>query len=379
MNEQENVTTRKLASIQHIANITPIEGADKIEVAVIKGWECVVKKGEFKVGDCVVYFEVDSILPERPEFEFLRERKFRIKSIRLRKQISQGLVMPLSIIPGDVKYKPEDDFNLTELLGVRKHDPQIQSENDETCDMKKMSPVVKYLMNYSPFRYVYFKLNKKIKGSWPEWISKTDEDRIQNCAKLMMNAYDSEWYITEKLDGQSGTFFTYNYRKWGFNRRAFGVCSRNIWLKSKNSSTYWEVAESLELEKKLLALKDNYVIQGEILAPKVQGNKYKVTEPKLYVFNVIKNGTMLSAEDMFVFCAQNNLPFVPIVKGSFIPVYDIGPGKEVIDVVKYMVKYSQGDSILLKRKREGIVVRLKKNPRVSLKVINPEFLLENDE
>lgn len=89
---------RKLASIQVITDLSPIEGADRIETAQILGWQCVVKRGEFKVGDSVVYFEVDSVLPERNEFEFLRERKFRIKTIKLKKQISQGLVMPLSIL-----------------------------------------------------------------------------------------------------------------------------------------------------------------------------------------------------------------------------------------------------------------------------------------
>ena len=115
---------RRLATVREIAAIRPIEGADKIVVAQVDGWECVVQKDEFKVGDKVVYVEVDSIMPERPEFEFLRQRKFRIKTIKLRGQISQGLVLPITILPGGHAYALGDD--VTDILGVKKHDPQAE-------------------------------------------------------------------------------------------------------------------------------------------------------------------------------------------------------------------------------------------------------------
>lgn len=193
--------TRKLASIQKIVDIRPIEGADRIVTAQILGWECVVKKDEFSVGDLVVYFETDSILPEKPEFEFLRERKFRIKIIKLKKQISQGLVMPLSILPKDTKVKEGDDVST--VLGVTKHDPQLKEENELSAgNDKSRSPIVRFLMNnFSAFRWLYLKLNSHYKGNFPSWIAKTDECRIQVCAKLLMEHFDEPWYITEKLDG----------------------------------------------------------------------------------------------------------------------------------------------------------------------------------
>lgn len=116
---------RKLATIRTISDIRPIPGADRIEVAQVDGWECVVQKGEFQIGQLIVYVEVDSIMPERPEFEFLRDRKFRVRTIKLRKQVSQGLVLPMSILPPG---KYAQDMDVTEVLGIKKYDPQAEQE-----------------------------------------------------------------------------------------------------------------------------------------------------------------------------------------------------------------------------------------------------------
>lgn len=115
---------RKLATIREISNIRPIEGADKIVVAQVDGWECVVQKDEFQIGQHIVYIEVDSIVPERPEFEFLRPRKFRVRTIKLRGQVSQGLVLPLSILPNGTGCDLGDD--VTDALGIKKYDPEAQ-------------------------------------------------------------------------------------------------------------------------------------------------------------------------------------------------------------------------------------------------------------
>ena len=199
-------TKRQLASIQKIRKLRPIPGADFILVAEVLGWECIVKKDEFREGDLVVYFEVDSILPQRPEFEFMRERKFRVKTIKLKKQISQGLVMPLSVVPKALDrsgmYYEGDD--VTELLGVTKFDLQAKAERDALMALEnqmRQTKIPKWLMNISAFRYIYFKLNPKIKGNWPSWIQKTDESRIQSSARKLMEHYDKAWYVTEKLDG----------------------------------------------------------------------------------------------------------------------------------------------------------------------------------
>jgi len=227
---------RKLASIQVIDTISPIPGADKIEVITLQslGWQCVIRKNEFSVGDKVVYIEVDSKLPPKPEFEFMRERKFKVKTIKLRKQISQGLVCPISILPsiGNVG----DD--VTDIIGVTNYVKDIENEDDIKFEPK--SKVLKWCMQFKPFRTVYHKLNSTHKTNWPVALAgpKTDETRIQVIASALMNHYDEEWYITEKLDGSSSTFFTYDSKIWGFKKRKFGVCSRNIWLKHENKSNF---------------------------------------------------------------------------------------------------------------------------------------------
>lgn len=189
---------RKLASIQIIDKLTPIEGADKIEQAslVDLGWSFVVKKGEFKSGDKCVYFEIDSILPEKDEYEFLRSRKFRIKTIKLKGTISQGLVIP---VPEGMQNIPTGT-DITDAMGVKKYDPQAQEEAALSIP-KHRSKVMQYLMQFKACRYIYLKLNSQEKGNWPGWLSRTDEERIQNCAKILLNNYDQDWYISEKLDG----------------------------------------------------------------------------------------------------------------------------------------------------------------------------------
>lgn len=393
-------TTRKLASVQRIVDIKPIEGADRIEVAQVLGWQCVVaKKDNFKVGDLVVYFEVDSKLPERPEFEFLRERKFRIKTIKLRKQISEGLITPLSILPleteqfcgnllvtwntmeadkaPDAKKIPiEEGLDVTAVIGVTKHDPEGKAER-MLIEQEKRSPLMRFAMNVPAFRWVYLKLNEK-KGPWPSWIARTDETRIQVCAKYMMEHYDEEWEITEKLDGQSATFFVHPMKVWGFKRNLFGVCSRKIWLKTPTESKYWQVAKKLGLENMLRRECDDIYIQGEQCGPGIQGNKYKLSALDLYVFNLVVEGTKLSYMKLAEVCKDHGLNAVPLVNGSFIPSRDIGPNKTVMEVVQFMVNLSQGNSLLLARPREGIVCRLKRNPNVSLKVINPYFKMEQE-
>ena len=117
---------RKLATIREVADIRPIQGADNIEVAQIDGWECVVRKGEFHVGEHVIYVEVDSVLPDRPEFEFMRNRKFRVRTIKLRGQVSQGLVFPLAVLP--VGTPTELGQDVTKELGIEKYDPQAAQE-----------------------------------------------------------------------------------------------------------------------------------------------------------------------------------------------------------------------------------------------------------
>jgi hypothetical protein len=371
--------SRKLASIQKVIGIRPIEGGDKIEVCQVLGWECVTKKGEFKVGDFVVYCEVDSIMPEKQEFEFLRERKFRIRTIKLKKQISQGIVFPLDILPSDFPINPKnvEGTDVTEILGVKKHDPQLQEEKELDEQSHSKSKINKFLMNFSLYRFIYFNLNRKDKG-WPSWIAKTDEERIQTCAKILTSRPESEWYVTEKVDGQSGTYFVGTKRHWGINRLIFGVCSRNVRLGKPNNSSYWAMAEKYNIAAKLLDLEEaGIVVQGECVGPKIQKNKYQLGEQDFLVFNVIDNGRKYALEEMEIFCIQNGFKMVPVINKNW--TFNLC-NCSTPDIIKELVNMSIGKSVLNPDVwREGIVVRLKDDPNVSFKVINPNFSLKYNE
>lgn len=272
----------------------------------------------------------------------------------------------------------EEGTDLTKILSIAKHDPQIKEENDlEGQAIKKTNWLNRLLMNFGWYRWIYFKLNSFHKG-WPEWIAKTDECRIQVCAKILMEHFDDEWYITEKLDGQSATFFTYVSRVWGFAVRKFGVCSRNIWLKTKGNNNYWKMADKYNMKKSMLFNKFDMTVQGEICGAGIQGNKYKLPEMSLYVFNVISDGEILPFYQMRYMCNILKLNTVPIIDECFVPSRQI-KSREVKDVVQFMLKLSEGKSKVFPRNREGIVVRLKDDPKVSFKVINPVFLLEEGE
>lgn len=189
---------RKLATIRMISEKRPIEGADRIEVAVVDGWEVVVKKDEFQIGENVVYIEIDSIVPEREEFEFLRERKFRVRTIRLRKQISQGLILSMSILPHR-RFGVGDD--VTNILGIKKYDPEAEQEAKllNTKESKVKNPIIKFMLKFGWFRKLYLK-PKTRKGGFPIWIVKTDEERIQNKTAMFNIEKDleTEFEVTEK-------------------------------------------------------------------------------------------------------------------------------------------------------------------------------------
>ena len=356
------------------------------------GWQCVVKKGEVKVGERVVYFQVDSILPQKPEFEFLRERKFRIKTIKLRGVYSQGLIIPL---PAEVKDFPVG-ADATSIMGVKKFDRSAKEEkelSDSQDNTKTNMP--QWLMDMAWFRYVYFKLNPKNKGNFPSWIGKTDESRIAVCAKVLMDHFDESWYITEKMDGSSLSAFQYLKRVWGFNAVRFGVASRNIWLKSENDSKYWSIAKKLALQRKFKEYfgKEVATLQAELCGIGIQGNKYGLSENELFVFNIIHQyskanplGKRMTLETMRHACRAMGLKTVPIINENFIPSVHLGidfckdcEKPDIPTVVNALMKMANGKSVLKDRLREGLVFRLNSDPSISFKVVSPEFSLENDD
>jgi hypothetical protein len=363
---------RQLASIQKIVAINPIEGADKIEVAQVLGWQCVIaKKDNFKVGDLVVYFEVDSILPEKPEFEFLRERKFRIKTIRLRKQISQGLVMPLSILsPGN--YKEGDD--VTSIVGVRKYDPEGDVEQKLAEERAKSSKnrVIKFLAQFSWFRRVLSFFPPKKMG-FPKFIKKTDEERIQLFPGICQKEMGTSFILTEKLDGQSGTYFLVRNKPrflWFGQDYVFGVCSRNLYLPKPDNSSYWTIAHKYNLRSVLFNLIGNHdfvAIQGEIVGEGIQGNKYQIGGHDFYAFNLIYPQGRINSVDAANTLAQFGLKFVPILDVNF----------RLKPTVQENVDIARGISLLKNVPREGVVVR-NYDKDISFKIINPDFLLKYD-
>ncbi len=361
---------RKLAHVEKIISLTPIEGADKIETALVLGWQCVVKKGEFRVGEMIVYIEVDSIVPEKPEYEFLRDRKFRVRTIKLRKQISQGLVLPLSVLPAERHmWRMKEGVDVTELLGIIKYDPQAQQEESET-DSRLKNPFVKFMSRFKWFRRVFL---QKRKGGFPDWIVKTDEERIQNMPRVLINEAGRPFEVTEKLDGQSVTFFLKKNKQKIFGEQYdFGVCSRNNRLAKPDNSSWWTIARELKIEKALRNLigeEEYIVLQGEILGSNIQGNKYKVSKYQFFAFNLIYSAGRMSLLDMYENLNPHNISCVPMLdKKYFLP-----------DSIDEMVQYSVGKSQLRPDVwREGIVVR-DYDKGISFKVINPEFLLKNNE
>lgn len=353
---------RTLASVRTISSLKPIPGADKIELATVDGWECVVKKGEFREGETVVYIEVDSIVPERPEFEFLRDRKFRVRTIKLRGQVSQGLVLPMSILPTG-RYTLGSD--VTNTLGITKYDPQAQQEAQLLQNAKPRNKLVKYMMRFSWYRHLFAK--PKQKGGFPDWITKTDETRVQNmpAAFEAHRAQGVRFSATEKLDGQSATYFL---KKVSRRKYEFGVCSRNIRLSSPDNSSYWAIAQKYNIEKvlkQLIGEHDSVVLQGEICGNGIQGNKYHIGGYELFCFNLHFPGHKCSTKEIAFLVEPFGLKTVPIVAED-IP---------LPDSITALVEYSKGNSVVRSdQKREGLVLRNAEND-ISFKVINPDFLL----
>ena len=374
---------RKLASVRRIAAIEPIENADQIEKAIVDGWEVVVKKSEeYKPGDQCVYIEIDSEVPKIEYFEFLEPRRYRVRTIKLRKQVSQGLIIPLNDInvireqlgitdrsKQIMLMHLDDSTDLTDDLGITKYDTQAK---EEKClnESKTQNPAHKYLLRYKWYR----KLWKK-KKAWPEKVLKTDEERIQNCSSILWRESDRAFYESEKLDGQSCTFFNLSMPWfWKISKRTFGVCSRNIWLKTPNNSNYWQIAKKYKVKEKLKKYKHELIIQGEIIGPGIQKNKYGLKGLDFYVFNVYNASTdeWYGRHGIEAVCDKLDLKMVPIVAQDKLS--NLGT------TVPEFVERVKGNSTLAKVKREGSVFRelcsVTGKRGISFKVINPNFLLK---
>jgi RNA ligase (TIGR02306 family) len=352
---------RKLASIQTINAVEPIPNADAIERVRVLGWWVVAKRGEHHPGDRVVYCEIDSLLPERPEFEFLRASSFkpartdpvsgdalpagfRIKTIKLRGQVSQGICFPLSVLPEGTS--TEEGADVTDALGVRKWEPPL--------------PVG---------------MGGKVRGLFPGFLPKTDETRVQVLEPVLARNRGKTFYVTEKLDGTSFTAF--------LRGGQFGICSRNLWMdETDETNVLARLAKRLQLAERLAEVHAKYgwepAVQAEVIGPGVQKNKYELKEVALRVFNVLDLGAyrLVDYPVKMEVVREMGLETVPQL-GTLVLNHSVDE----------LVAMSEGVSVLNpKAQREGIVLRPLAEEydediggRLSFKAINPKFLLKYDE
>lgn len=361
---------RKLASIKQIRKIEPIEGKDRIVLAHIDGWQAIVKKDEFQVGNLVIFCEPDSVLPQKPEFEFLAKTNYRIKTMKMGGVLSQGLILPTTLLPKNIYYQLDED--VTKTLGIIQYEKTMDKEQSTTQSKHKYP---KWLMRYNWFRNLVI---PKLYEDFPSFLTKTDETRIQNIPEILKS--DTNWVVTEKIDGTSGTFALRKIKKWYGTKYEFYVCSRNRRILKDDGSIYWEVAKKYKLEETLHDLLDfsEYVdcewicIQGECVSPKIQGNKYKVEDTQFYAFNLIsdKHGREGS------YCAKSYLNYFGEI--PFVPIIPWMKGLNDFEV-KDLLEKSNGKSMInLNVMREGFVIR-SVDGKKSFKVVSPEFLIKHDE
>ncbi len=334
---------RKLASIQRIKALEPIENADAIEIARVLGWQLIVKKGEFLPGDLAVYCEIDSLMPEKPEFEFLKPRGMRIRTIRLRGQISQGICFPLSILPDG--FAVEEDSDCTEALGVTLYEPPMPA-----C------------------------LAGIAKGKFPSFIPKTDETRVQVLQKLLDKYKGEKCYVTEKLDGSSTTYF--------IHKGEFGVCSRNLELLETEENSYWSVARQMDIENKLRSLNKDLAIQGELIGEGIQDNKLKIRGQTIRFFNAFDIGRFeyLPFQQFTDTMEQLQLPTVPIVSTDYELENEVDAIIRMATIKSKVRPEVWAEGVVIRPLSEKLDLLLSNenfnNGRVSFKAINPEFLLK---
>lgn len=366
--EHKENEMRKLASIKTISEILPIEGKDRIVLAIIDGWSVIVQKDQYEAGGKCIYVEIDSVLPEKPEFEFLRKNNFRIKTMKMAGVISQGICFPLSILP-EKKGGYEVGEDVTDVIGIKQYEKTMDKEPAEN-DTQKKAKYPRFLMRMPWFRKLV--LPKKAAKGFPSFISKTDETRIQNMPFILKDK--REWIATEKIDGQSGTFCLVRHKSRVpliKDKFEYIVCSRNLRLGAKDNSSYWRVSDRYQIEnalKNMIGDRDWIALQGECIAPNVQGNKYKVTEPDFYAFNLIYPTGRLGSAMARNICLQHGLKFVPIIDTGYV----------LPDSVNEVLDYAHGKSAIGETLREGIVFR-SKDGKQSFKAVDPLFLLKYDE
>ena len=397
---------RELAYVVLIDGIEPIPGYDRVEQAIVGGWHIIVQKDQFKVGDPAIYFEIDSRVPKDKEcFAFLEKRNYKIKTLKMCKTISQGLLMHASdfgwniifdgtntpyIYDGEKVHYPDDETRfLTKTLGVTYADDEDNARKAPSVDKyKKMvqrhpnifkKPWARWFMKREWGRklmFMFFGKKKDKKGGWPSWVSKTDEERIENLPWIL-NDKSKTWIATEKVDGSSTTF---TMKRGKHNKYEFYVCSRNVCFDSidkpcyYDSNIYWEMAEKYNMFDVLKRFLDGYpevewvTIQGETYGEGVQKNTYDINGHDFKAFNLIDSvrGRWNSSQMKGLLEYQWEIPCVPILDGNF----------TLPDTVEELREYVNSQSSTINKKmKEGIVFRSQDGTQ-SFKCVSPEYLLK---
>ena len=339
---------RKLATIRKIDALRPIPDADAIECAVIGGWTAVVKKGEFKEGDLAVYCEIDSWIPHAlaPFLSKGKEPRMfdgivgeRLRTMKLRGQLSQGLLLPLSMLT------------------------MVESELSEGLDVSFPLGIVKY---EAP---IPAQLAGEVKGMFPGWIQKTDQERVQNLKEEFDYWLREQhaWEVTEKLDGSSMTVY--------LRDGEFGVCSRNLELKPSESNSLWKVAIRNELELKLRCANRNLALQGELIGEGIQGNPYKQKGQEFFLFDIydIDASKYLTPAERNAFVEEHDIKHVPVLAFGAELWDTLG-----INSIDGILKFAEGKSVMgmIGCEREGLVFK-SKAMQCSFKAISNKFLLKS--
>lgn len=394
---------RELAYVVKIDGISPIAGADRVELAHVGGWRIMVKKGQFQVGDYAIYFEIDSKVPEKEPFMFLESKHFKVKTQKYFKGtvISQGLLMALddfilnSEVPSWVqslkfqisKGADIEHEGVTEVIGVTYAVEEDNKRKAASIDKyKKMAqrrpnifkkPWAKWMMRREWGRKVMFALfgkKKDKKNGWPSWVSKTDEERIENLPHYF--ADKTPLVATEKVDGTSTTF---TMKRGKFGKVELYICSRNVVFDTPDKGCYYdtnvyvEMAEKYQIADKLKELLDSHpdaewvTIQGETFGGNIQKRDYSTTEHDFKAFNLIFSNTgRLGTVEMEAILTPMGIPCVPIISTEFIMPDTIDELREFVD---------SAPSAIDGKMKEGIVFRALDGTR-SFKCVSPTFLMK---
>jgi hypothetical protein len=368
---------RNLASVQKVLEVIPIENADRIELIKVLGWQCIVKKGIYKPGDLGIYIEIDSIVPDIPVFNFMKERKFRVKTIRLRGQISQGLFMSFDEMKLKNTKKLKEGTDLTNYLNIKKYEPE-----EEIIYKPKEKTLWWKLVYTIPFLKMFRKRVGQGASFPTHLVPKTDETRLQSFDSGFLEKYkDIDISVSIKMDGSSVTFI--------LNKGKFSVASRNVWFIEKANNNFWKIVEETNIDKAMKKVfgKRNIVLQGELCGPGIQGNKYNFDTLRFFLFGAFDSDkkeyfTPKDLKDIYFLLKEYeaNIDMCEIID-EYIKIEDVGLN------INNWLELAESKSIFNEKTwNEGIVIRSSDNKpygvkgmeggRFSFKVVSNSFLLQ---